>query len=65
MGFQKSPILPNKLSYFVSKVDEKSGSGRRASRRAMTILSIKQFQVPARCADSEQCVCCGGVGACS
>ena len=39
MGFQKSPILPNKLSYFVSKVDEKSGSGRRASRRAMTILS--------------------------
>ena len=24
-----------------------------------------QVQVPARCADSEQCVCCGGVGACS
>jgi hypothetical protein len=28
-------------------------------------LQKSQVQVPARCADSEQCVCCGDVGACS
>ena len=34
-------------------------------RRLVPSNSTVQVQVPARCAASEQCVCCGEVGACS
>ena len=33
--------------------------------RKLYVFSNLLVQVPARCAASEQCVCCGDVGACS